>query len=1186
MNVSLARASIRLLPVLFLTLLGALCAPLTPTYASGTPPSITPIANQLINMGTSTAALLFTVNDAVTPAVSLTVTCAASNTALVPTTGIALIAPNTQGICSVSLTPKSVYSGVSTITLTVKDGSGLTAKTSFILTVNHPPTITKITNQSIYESTATSALALTVGDDLTPGASLSVTGASSNITLAPVANIVFAGTGATRSVTVTPVAGKSGIATISLIVTDSGGLTTTTSFILTVKVPPSPTITAIANQLINMGTSTSALAFTVGDAITPAASLTITSASSNTALIPTTGIVLVGPSAAGVCSVTITPKSVYSGVTTMTLTVFDGNGRTAKTTFTLTVNHPPTITTIAKQTVNLNTASAALAFSIGDDLTPVNSLSVTGVSSNSTLFPTIRMVFGGSGAARTVIVMPGNGQTGTATITLTVKDSGDMTVCSSFVVTVNAPPTMTTISNQTISMAFSTAALTFSVADDLTTATALIISATSSNTALVKAAGMVLSGPDTQGKFSVTVTPVAAYSGVTTITLTVKDGGGLSTAMSFMLTVSKTLSITSFTPTSGPIGQSVTLTGMNFTGATAVSFNGMAATFTVVNSTTITTIVPIGATIGTISVTTPGGGTATSTPVFTETMPGSLVGRWDAVTTQGLGSSDVGMFITASSASGFSGTLLGYPLTVVMTGQSGTGSCPELSSFSSFAVFFVGAQIFLEGTTYYGDLTFTFNQLSSNPVTPYTGSPIVVSSKIFWNSKLREYVMSVTWDRPTGMGWDFSICQGGHEYVGYLYVDHPNLSYDSVTFTRNFPLTNMPLILGSCTLNLEESGCSGDTCDWQDPYGANAWTTPAGVYSNVLTVLVASPMFNPPANQYALAQSITIQSSTNGAIIRYTTDGSTPSETNGTVYTKPVLINDGTNLQAIAYLTGNNSVVTSGVYTINGITVISKINSTDGAPMVWVPGGSFTMGCPAAIDGGEASGGESQQVTLSGYWIYENEVTVAQYRAFCDATGHALPPYPGPWLSWVGTDWTDPSVQQMPIVDVDWYDCNAYADWAGVQLPTEAQYEYASRGPSGNNYSWGGMATAVDTCNGWDATKCANHDNSYVVGKSTWPVGSFPAGASWCGAQDISGNVWEWCADWYGDYATKPVTDPMGPTTGDHRVQRGASWDDYNYGVGDNGDFYNRGVYRYEYNLPDRYDSCTGFRCASVSTVP
>jgi len=248
--------------------------------------------------------------------------------------------------------------------------------------------------------------------------------------------------------------------------------------------------------------------------------------------------------------------------------------------------------------------------------------------------------------------------------------------------------------------------------------------------------------------------------------------------------------------------------------------------------------------------------------------------------------------------------------------------------------------------------------------------------------------------------------------------------------------------------------------------------------------------------------------------------------------------------------------------------------------MLWIPGGSFTMGCTVAQDNGSASFGETQQVTLTGYWIYENPVTVAQYRAFCTATGYAQPHYPGPWLSWVGTDWTDSSLQQMPIVNVTWNDCKAYTDWAGVKLPTEAQWEYSARGPSGNNYPWGGTATAADPYNGWDQMKCANYYNPNSVGKSTWPVGSSPEGASWCGAQNMAGNVWEWCADWYSNYATTPVINPTGPATGSsYRVRRGGSW--YSSHDNDQGRGASRGIYP-----PNDYYNDVGFRCVSLSPGP
>jgi len=253
----------------------------------------------------------------------------------------------------------------------------------------------------------------------------------------------------------------------------------------------------------------------------------------------------------------------------------------------------------------------------------------------------------------------------------------------------------------------------------------------------------------------------------------------------------------------------------------------------------------------------------------------------------------------------------------------------------------------------------------------------------------------------------------------------------------------------------------------------------------------------------------------------------------------------------------------------------SKINRSDGAAMVWVPGGSFTMGSIVGV--GYHDEQPAHQVSLSGFWMFENEVTVAQYRTFCTATGHSLPPWPGSDYSWTNyTNWTAPPLQQMPIVNVSWDDSKLYADWAGVQLPTEAQYEYAARGPYENNYPWGGVSTAADPYNGWDQTKCANNYNSCAVGKSTWPVGSFPAGASWCGAQDLTGNVYGWCADWYGNYSITSVSDPAGPATGDYRVLRGGSWDF---------DYYNRGSSRSTGSSTDFWNN-VGFRCVAISPGP
>ena len=199
-----------------------------------------------------------------------------------------------------------------------------------------------------------------------------------------------------------------------------------------------------------------------------------------------------------------------------------------------------------------------------------------------------------------------------------------------------------------------------------------------------------------------------------------------------------------------------------------------------------------------------------------------------------------------------------------------------------------------------------------------------------------------------------------------------------------------------------------------------------------------------------------------------------------------------------------------------------RINPKDGAEMVWVPAGEFLVG---DTDKGMMLHPQSK-VYMDGYWMYKYEVTVAQYRKFCEATNREMPKAP----DW---GWKD----DHPMVNVTWQDAADYAKWAGVSLPTEAQWEKAARGTDGRIYPWG---------NKWDASKCANGTGNDV--KSTQPVGSYASGASPYGCMDMSGNALEWCSDWYDKnyYKTAPTKNPTGPSNADKRcllrVLRGGSW--------------------------------------------
>jgi formylglycine-generating enzyme required for sulfatase activity len=198
----------------------------------------------------------------------------------------------------------------------------------------------------------------------------------------------------------------------------------------------------------------------------------------------------------------------------------------------------------------------------------------------------------------------------------------------------------------------------------------------------------------------------------------------------------------------------------------------------------------------------------------------------------------------------------------------------------------------------------------------------------------------------------------------------------------------------------------------------------------------------------------------------------------------------------------------------------------DGAVMVYVPAGTFWMGSTREVDPIRWDQDErpAHTVHLDAFWIDRTEATNARY-ARCVAAGACRqspyandPPFGG---------------DDHPVVGVSWYDAAAYCAWAGARLPTEAEWEYAARGPGGNTYPWG---EAPLTCERAQYSGCSEYPGGTV------PVGSSPAGASWCGALDMLGNASEWVADWYGPYPASPRTDPTGPEIRDAHVLRGGSW--------------------------------------------
>ena len=163
------------------------------------------------------------------------------------------------------------------------------------------------------------------------------------------------------------------------------------------------------------------------------------------------------------------------------------------------------------------------------------------------------------------------------------------------------------------------------------------------------------------------------------------------------------------------------------------------------------------------------------------------------------------------------------------------------------------------------------------------------------------------------------------------------------------------------------------------------------------------------------------------------------------------------------------------------------------------------------------------KVYLDAYYIDKNDVTVDEYTRCVNAGGCTAT------NTRQDCDYGVSGRGDHPINCVDWNQANTYCQWAGKQLPTEAQWEKAARGTDGRIYPWG---------NKWNASKaCFNKS-------SACEVGSYPQGASPYGVMDMAGNVLDWVSDWYDAnyYASSPDRNPQGPDSGPYRVGRGGAW--------------------------------------------
>jgi formylglycine-generating enzyme required for sulfatase activity len=230
--------------------------------------------------------------------------------------------------------------------------------------------------------------------------------------------------------------------------------------------------------------------------------------------------------------------------------------------------------------------------------------------------------------------------------------------------------------------------------------------------------------------------------------------------------------------------------------------------------------------------------------------------------------------------------------------------------------------------------------------------------------------------------------------------------------------------------------------------------------------------------------------------------------------------------------------------------VASIATGADGAPMLLVPAGTFTMG--------DDENSPRREVFLDSFYIDQYEITTGRYAKFLAATGSTRTP----------DDWETlnaASGADLPVVGVDWNDADAYCRWAGRRLPTDSEWEKAARGSDARRYPWGDESPSLAR---------ANYDNASpaVYEGGLTDVGKHPAGRSPYGVDDLAGNAAEWTHDWFSEsFPASAVRNPRGPESGDQKTIRGG-------GRFDSGDRISP-TKRYHAS-PETRGRDIGFRCA------
>lgn len=215
-----------------------------------------------------------------------------------------------------------------------------------------------------------------------------------------------------------------------------------------------------------------------------------------------------------------------------------------------------------------------------------------------------------------------------------------------------------------------------------------------------------------------------------------------------------------------------------------------------------------------------------------------------------------------------------------------------------------------------------------------------------------------------------------------------------------------------------------------------------------------------------------------------------------------------------------------GIFGLSACALMSKLPADPPPGMVVIPGGPFWMGSDPkeGVVGVEFGVDEVPRhlVDLPTFYIDRYEVTNTEYATYVEATGSTY--LPAPWRERDSLR-REPN---NPVSDTDWHDADAYCRWAGKRLPTEAEWEKAARGPNGTAYPWGST---------FDSARANTMESKIAWSR---PVGSYPAGASIYGVEDMIGNVWEWTSSWYQPYPGSTLK--RSAFGQQYHVLRGGSW--------------------------------------------